>query len=79
MRSTFLTTPDFAWHNLALLDTPGYSKPESKDWNARTDEQIARAQLNSAQFIVWVVSIDGGTISEDDLNFWFRYEQIFPV
>lgn len=69
LRSAFMTTPDFAWRNLALLDTPGYSKPESKDWNARTDEQIARAQLNSAQFIVWVVSIDGGTISEDDLNF----------
>jgi len=69
LRSAFVSDPDFAWRNLALLDTPGYSKPESKDWNERTDEQVARAQLNSAQFVVWVVAIDNGTISEDDLNF----------
>ena len=51
-RSAFLTLPNLPWHNLALLDTPGYSKPESESWCANTDERVARAQLNTAQVIV---------------------------
>ena len=69
LRSAFVSDPKFQWHNLALLDIPGYSKPDSEGWSDRTDEQVARSQLNSTQFIVWVVSAAQGTISEDDLKF----------
>ena len=69
LRAAFRTQRTFPWHNLALIDTPGYSKPDSETWSARTDEQVARAQLNAAQAIVWVVSAEAGTISEDDLSF----------
>ena len=69
LKSAFISDPEFAWHNLALLDTPGYSKPEHEEASDRTDEHVARAQLNSAQFIVWVVSAAGGVISEDDIQF----------
>lgn len=69
LKSAFISDPDFPWENIAFLDTPGYSKPEQDESNERTDEHVARAQLNSAQFIVWVVSAAGGVISEDDLKF----------
>ncbi len=32
LRSAFVSDPDFAWKNIALLDTPGYSKPDSEQW-----------------------------------------------
>ena len=69
LTSAFITDPDFKWQNLALLDTPGYNKPEDNDHSARTDESVARSQLNAAQFIVWLVSAEDGTIKEDDLLF----------
>ena len=69
LTSAFITDPEFKWQNLALLDTPGYTKPEDNDHSARTDESVARSQLNAAQFIVWLVSAEDGTIKEDDLQF----------
>lgn len=69
LRSAFICDPDFAWKNIALLDTPGYSKPDSEQWSERTDESVARSQLNLSNFIIWVVSATQGTISEDDLKF----------
>jgi small GTP-binding protein len=69
LTSAFITDPEFQWENLALLDTPGYTKPEDNDHSQRTDESVARSQLNAAQFIVWLVSVEDGTIKEDDLLF----------
>lgn len=69
LQSAFLSLPDFNWDNLAILDTPGYSKPEDNSWNERTDENLARSQLNSSDYIIWVVPADIGTISNDDIQF----------
>lgn len=69
LQSAFVTDPDFAWDSLAFLDTPGYSKPDSESWGERTDEAIARAQLNTAHVLVWVVSAKAGTLPEEDLAF----------
>lgn len=69
LRAAFRTTVSFPWQNLALIDTPGYSKPDTDTHSDRTDEHVARAQLNAAQAIVWLISADTGTISEDDLRF----------
>lgn len=69
LRSAFVSDLDFTWKNIALLDTPGYSKPDSEQWSERTDESVARSQLNLSNFIIWVVSATQGTISEDDLRF----------
>lgn len=78
LKSAFISDPEFPWHNLALLDTPGYSKPEHEDASERTDEHVARIQLNSAQFIIWVVSAAGGVISEDDLVFLASLNPAIP-
>ena len=78
LKSAFITLPDFQWQNLAILDTPGYSKPEDQNWNERTDANLAKAQLNSANYIVWVVSAEAGVISEDDIKFLDSLDKKIP-
>lgn len=69
LESVFISLPDQTFENIALLDTPGYSKAENAEYSAKTDEKIARAQLNSANYILWFVPADGGTITENDIAF----------
>lgn len=69
LQSAHIQHTDFPWQNLAILDTPGYTKPETDEYSERTDERIAHAQLNSANYLLWLVSAEDGTISEDDLTF----------
>lgn len=67
--SIFLATPKHEYKNIAFLDTPGYSKPDSEKYSAKTDEQISRGQLNSSNYILWFVQAEAGTITEDDIRF----------
>lgn len=69
LSSLFISTPYQKFENIALLDTPGYSKADSASYSAKTDEKIARTQLNSANYIMWFVTADAGTITDSDINF----------
>ncbi len=69
LNSIFFSTPLHKYENIAFLDTPGYSKPDSAEYSARTDEQIARGQLNLSNFILWFIQADAGTITEEDIKF----------
>lgn len=65
----FFSTPLHKYESIAFLDTPGYSKPDSEKYSAKTDEQISRGQLNSSNHILWFVQADAGTITEEDIKF----------
>ena len=65
----FFSTPLHKYESIAFLDTPGYSKPDSEKYSAKTDEQISRGQLNSSNYILWFVQADAGTITEEDIKF----------
>lgn len=69
MENIFFSTPLHKYDRVAFLDTPGYSKPDSEKYSAKTDEQIARGQLNSSNYILWFVQADAGTITEEDIKF----------
>lgn len=69
LESVFLATPRQRYRNIAFLDTPGYSKPDSEQYSARTDEQIARRQLNTAGLILWFVNAEHGVITRNDIDF----------
>lgn len=69
LENIFFSTPLHQYDNIAFLDTPGYSKPDSEKYSAKTDEQIARGQLNSSNYILWFVQADAGTITEEDIKF----------
>ena len=77
LKSVVVRHPRLPWQNLALLDTPGYSKADEAG-SERTDAGLARTQLNSAQFIVWLVPADKGTITEEDIAFLASLERDIP-
>ncbi len=78
LQSLFISSPNQPFQHLALLDTPGYSKAEINKYSAKTDEKIARTQLNSANFILWFVSADNGTITNSDIEFLRSLNQAIP-
>ena len=67
----------FKWGNIALLDTPGYSKPhmdtgdsDQKGSDAgNTDAEKAREHLSLADHLIWVVSATDGTLQQPDIEF----------
>lgn len=69
LSSVYIGDPDFVWENIALLDTPGYTKPDEHNYNQRTDADISRAQMNIAKLVIWLVSAEDGGIKKDDLVF----------
>ncbi|WP_298482116.1 dynamin family protein [uncultured Ruminococcus sp.] len=69
LSSLFISTPMQPFAHIALLDTPGYSKADTAGYSAKTDEKIARTQLNSSNFILWFVQAEAGTITESDIAF----------
>ena len=56
---------------IALLDTPGYTKAEDHvdAQQILTDKIRAREQLKITDFLIWLVDIDNGTITENDIEF----------
>jgi GTP-binding protein EngB required for normal cell division len=78
LKSAFITSPDFAWNNLAIIDMPGYTKHEDAQHSERTDETIALAQLQAAQAIIWVINAAQGCITEDDVQFLSQLDANTP-
>ncbi len=69
LKSMFLSTPKQMYDKIAFLDTPGYSKADDEIHSESTDEQIARGQLNSSDFILWFVPAEKGTLTDEDIKF----------
>lgn len=78
LESLFIATPAQLFKNIAFLDTPGYSKPDTANYSAKTDEKIARVQLNSSNFILWFIQADAGTINEEDIKFINTLDPAIP-
>lgn len=72
----FISTTLQPYAHIAFLDTPGYSKPDTKDYSARTDEQIAREQLNHSDFILWFVN--GSVLPQTDIDFLKQLDTHIP-
>lgn len=72
----FISTAQQPYAHIAFLDTPGYSKPDSKDYSARTDEQIAKEQLNHSDFILWFVN--GSVLPQTDIDFLKQLDTHIP-
>ena len=56
---------------IALLDTPGYTKYD-EDNNSRkvvSDRETAFEQLSISDYLIWLIDIDTGAITEDDIQF----------
>lgn len=64
-----INVEQFQYPHIAILDTPGYSKEDSGIKQSISDSAKAYAQLKSADFMIWLVDIENGTISGSDLDF----------
>jgi len=61
---------NFEYNNLIFLDTPGYSKPDSLGAKQEeTDKLIAKKHIKTADYIIWLVDIQTGTIPKNDIEF----------
>lgn len=76
LHAAFVVRKDFPWHNLAFIDTPGYSGQTQA--GGRTDASIAAAQLGSAHAFIWVVSAKQGTLPESDIDFLAKLDPSIP-
>lgn len=70
-----IQTPCMKWGNIALLDTPGYSKPNIGDVAAEgteagnTDEEKAREHLSLADHLIWSIAGKDGVLQGPDISF----------
>ncbi len=71
---------NFKWKNITLLDTPGYSKSDNKSSRYdNTDESIAHSHLRTADFLVWLIDIQNGTIPRADMDFIENMDYQRPI
>lgn len=79
LKTIFIKSRDFNFDNIAFLDTPGYSKYDNENYSERTDENIAKVQLNSASYIFWFLSAENGTLSSSDIEFLKDINDTIPI
>ncbi|ELA8084991.1 dynamin family protein [Vibrio parahaemolyticus] len=66
----------FNYANLIFLDTPGYSKSDNQQ---KIDENIARQHLRVADYLIWLVDSQNGTVPQQDIDFLQSLELDQPV
>ncbi|ENQ8067044.1 TPA: dynamin family protein [Vibrio parahaemolyticus] len=66
----------FNYGNLIFLDTPGYSKSDNQQ---KIDENIARNHLKAADYLIWLVDSQSGTVPQQDIDFLQSLELDQPV
>lgn len=80
LKNLFLETPLQRYKNLVFLDTPGYSKPDSQNYSAKTDENIARQQLNTVDMILWFLPVnEAGSFTDSDIRFIRSLDKNIPI
>ena len=82
VQNLVVQTPDFPTmlsERIALLDTPGYNKADVDTKEKFADNSIAEKQLKAADYLLWLINIDNGTIPDSDLEFLHRLKLQTPV
>ncbi len=79
LKNIVISTPLHKYENIAFLDIHGYSKSNSKKCCVKIDEQIARRQLNSSNYILWFVESEVGNITEKDIKFIKTLKEDIPM
>lgn len=77
LHKLIIISPDFL-EDLVLLDTPGYTK--SADGNAleAVDRRIARGHLKNSDYLMWLIDIGSGVITDSDITFLKELEPRNP-
>ncbi|MEH7252523.1 dynamin family protein [Neobacillus niacini] len=79
MKNILLKSSSMKYSNIAILDTPGYSKSDHHKKELNKDEHMARVHLHSADCLIWVVDIEKGTIPNQDFEFIKSMNTTCPI
>ena len=79
MKRAFISSSKLNFDHISLLDTPGYSKADSNSYSDRTDEAVAMDQLITADFVIWVMDVENGTIKGSDIEFLQKLNLKKPI
>ena len=74
-----INVPNFQYNNIALLDTPGYSKSDTGVKKSLADAEKAYTQLKMVDFLIWLVDIENGVIQQPDIEFIQSLKSKNPV
>lgn len=80
----FVLLKDFPYKNICFLDTPGYTKNDTRLKSNNTDREKAKQHLITADNLIWLSDIENGTIKKEDLDFikslkWNKEKKILFV
>lgn len=75
--------PKLPYKDVVFLDTPGYSKADFGNKDNKqddfSDENKAYLQLRAADYLIWLVDIENGVLSETDISFITKVGLNTPV
>ena len=71
INSLIIFEPNMPYKDLVFLDTPGYSKADfvGKNQKELTDENKAYTQLRTVNYLIWLMDIENGVLTEPDIDF----------
>lgn len=79
LKNIIMQSDKMTFSNIAFLDTPGYTKSDFYSKEDNTDENIARVHLKKADYLIWIIDIEKGTIPSQDLEFIKSLEFKKPI
>ena len=67
--------------NIALLDTPGYTKYDGEKYSklSISDRRRAFEQISISDYLIWLVDIENGGMTQDDISFIRSLQMKTPV
>jgi len=74
-----ISTIHFQYNKIALLDTPGYSKPDQTKRKETKDSSKAFEQLRTADYLIWLIDAENGTAVSKDIEFLKKIEIQSPI
>lgn len=79
LKNILIKSASMPYENIAILDTPGYSKSDHHKHELNKDEHMARVNLTTADCLIWVVDIEKGTVPVKDFEFIKSMEIDCPI
>lgn len=79
IKTLAIHTPNFTYPNIAILDTPGYSKSDTDKSDENSDKEIAREQLKAIDHLIWLVDAVQGVITQKDCEFIQSLNVLNPI
>lgn len=64
---------------IAFLDTPGYNKADHAVLETYTDREKTREELQSIDFLIWLMDVSNGTLTKADIEFIQNTEVETPI